>query len=290
MNFTALSRLAFLSVCGLTGLLVSALAASRETSAGSPRLPVLAEARRLAAQFLFNDAHAAYRRAELDPAAAREARFGQALALLNVQPQTAGNIATAARLLDELEQDPGPGDLGVAARYFRARIAHLHQAPPDLEAAAQRYAALHRDHPDHPLGAQALVKLAILRLYDRSDPRDRGELIREWAVAAEKLTDSVARRDLYLVLGGAAQFFALPPETALAHLRAGYALGVEELGARASLLVIMGELARHSGQPAVAATYYRSFLAQFRRDNRVTTVRERLRELEEVLGVGEGTR
>lgn len=286
----------FFAIClprSVPVVLVASLAAvvgaagARSDVAGAAAAESLAEARRLAAQFLFNDAHAAYRRAEAEPSAAREARFGQALTLLNVQPQTTGNVALAARLLDRLvaETETEESDLAVAARYFRARIDHLHLSPPDVAAAAQRYAALYRAHPDHPLGGQALVKLAILQLYDRDDTRERGAQLEEWAAAAAGLADPVARRDLHLVLGDAAQFFALPPAVALAQLRAGYALGVEELGARASLLVTMAELARASGQSEVAAGYYREFLANFRRDTRVATVRERLREMEDSLGM-----
>jgi hypothetical protein len=52
----------------------------------------------------------------------RAARFGRAMALLNVQPKTQENIEQAATILDALAAEDGDDEFGIAGAYFRARI------------------------------------------------------------------------------------------------------------------------------------------------------------------------
>jgi tetratricopeptide (TPR) repeat protein len=261
--------------CAVPG--VALPAGAKDPAAGEE---ALRGGRHLVTQFHFNEALDSFRAAERGGADQREARFGQALALLNTQPQTARNIAQATQLLDALIADPGDGKLEVAARYFRARIAHHHQSPVNLADAAERYAALYRDHPQNRLGQQAMVKLAILRLYDPAGQTSRAEIVAELGRLASEFPDAVARRDLHLVLGNAVLFFDLPGELALGHLIAAMDAGIQGYTSRGNVLVAMGEIARELGRNELAAQYYREFLKLHRRDNRAFTVSQRLAGLE----------
>lgn len=284
-----MSSLTLSLLVGLALLSVLPLTASANPEGGEV---ALLEARRLSGQFLFNEALEQYRVAEQEGADAGEVRFGRAIALLNLQPQRASNINQAIQLLDAIIAEGAGaaganGDLVVVARYFRARIAHHHQSPVRPAEAAERYAALFRDHPEHRLAQQAMVKMAILRLYDPGDPAPRAALIAEFAALAGHFADAVARRDMHLTLGHAGLFFDLPPELALDHLLAAKSAGVEGHGSRGNLLVAIGELARETGRTEVAAQHYREFLERHRRDNRVYTIRQRLADLEANVGNGE---
>lgn len=230
-----------------------------------------------AALGLFKDAHAAFaQRADTD----REARFGQAVTLLNLQPKTDANLDRAAALLESVAAADPADDLGINARYFAARVAHIHRATPDEASALARYRQLAALDSPHPLAQRALVQIALLELFQPNVAADDVRLrFDPLAARGATLTDASARRDFNLVLGDAALRFGLGDALALDHLLAADDAGIARVNTRQDAWLRIAELARRVGRTAVAVAYYRRFLADFPRDARRLMVKERLAAL-----------
>jgi hypothetical protein len=227
---------------------------------------------RAVTQFDFKEAHRHFAAATGD-----EARLGEAVTLLNLQPRTSANLDRAAALLDQLATaDP---DVQATARYLRARIEHVHRLAPRPEVAAQLYEAVYRDFPDHPLGEAAAVKLALLRIYDSRSPSEPAVRLADAARLGQQLTSTDAQRDFALLLGRAYLHYGIEPATALVHLSRALELGVLSFVNRAEVLITVGELARELGHPEQAVDAYRAYLAENARTERAPAIRQRLVEL-----------
>ena len=202
-------------------------------------------------------------------------KLGRAVALLNRQPRTRDNVAQADAQFVMLAREAG--DIGLSARYLRARVAEVHLFEPDLKIAAARYEALIADAPHSALAQFAVAKLVRLRVYqlDR-DPLAELASAEAWA---GKLSDAPARRDYHQIMGRSYLFFKVSPERALAHLEAARAAGLLIPAQRASAAIATGELARELGRTDVARAAYEDFLRDHKRDQRVYMVTRRLEEL-----------
>ena len=201
--------------------------------------------------------------------------FGSAVALLTRQPRSRQNIARADAWLAELATRPD--ELGLQARYLRARVAELHLFEPDPALAARRYEELVALAPEHPLAQAAVPKLVRQRIYQLGhDPLIALADAESWA---EVLTAPDARRDFHQVMARSHLFFKSSPETALRHLLATREAGQHIPAGAASTLASIGELARELGQTATARAAYRAFLENHPRDQRVHMIRQRLAEL-----------
>jgi len=209
-----------------------------------------------------------------------EARLGQALSLLALQPSTQNNVDRAESLLRTLADDP-QNPAYADALYFLARIAQVHRTIPDPDEALRRYSVLMEAIPGHPLAQLAEVKVAILRLYVLPHPEAVAgrDLFAELDTRGGSLTDPDALRDFYTVLADAAAHFEIDFERRYAFLRKIDATGRTGGNMRADLLVRLGETARLLERPAEARTYYERFLAEFPRNNRAHVVTERLQSL-----------
>lgn len=205
----------------------------------------------------------------------RQARLGKALALLNIQPKTRGNVDASAGVLEKLINENADDAAGMAAAYWLGRVDQLHRYEPDPARAAERFEQLFDRHRQSYLGQMALVKAALIRLYDPADRSGRGEMIARWAARGEALTHADAVRDFHLVLADAADRFAQPPQVALEHLLAVEAVGVRSRKTRSDLLVRIAEHARRAGQVEQAIAYYDRSLKAFPLDHRAHTVAER---------------
>lgn len=202
--------------------------------------------------------------------------LGRAVALLNRQPRLRENVAAADRLLAGLAREPG--EVGLQARYLRARLAEVHLFEPDLPLAARRYADLIADAPAHPFAQAAVPKLVRLRVYLLGDdPVAALAAAESWAPA---LTEPSARRDYHLVMARSHLFFKTDPERALEHLIAARAAGQLIPAQAAATLVGIAELARELGRVELARDAYGEFLRTHRRDHRVYMIRQRLAELD----------
>ena len=239
----------------------------------------LAQAWEKAARLLTNDAQVEFERLrEKGGAEARAATFGTALMLLNVQPKTEGNIQRAAVLLDEVAA-AREDDLSALAGYYRARIEQTHRLKPEREKAVELFTQLIERYPTHPAAQFAVVKRALIEIYDgspREEKRRRMELL---AQTASNLTYAPARRDLHMLLADSYARLFQDDEQALKHLLAADQAGIVRSKSRGSVWVRIGELAGRLGRTDVATEYYRRFLATYRRDSRHYTIEQRLKTL-----------
>ncbi|MFH1498892.1 MAG: hypothetical protein ABII82_13825 [Verrucomicrobiota bacterium] len=236
--------------------------------------PALSQAWEDAALNLTREAHRSF--AALD---GREARFGEAVTMLQLQPKTDPNIERAANLLEEVVAERADDELGIAARFYLGRLEQVHRTPLNPEAAAEHFAVLLRDFPGHPLTEQAVVKLALLELYAPGTPAEQLAAFEKFRRLGEELKTHDAIRDLNLTLGNAAQRLALGDELALPCYIAAYRAGIHLTSVRGDTLVSIGELARKTGRHELAREHYQRFLEEFKRDNRRLTIRERLDSL-----------
>lgn len=209
--------------------------------------------------------------------AGREADFGEAITLLQIQPKTDVNIRRSATLLEGVITENAADELGIAARYYLGRLEQVHRTPLNPQAAAGHYAVLIREFPTHPLTEQAIVKLALLELYTPNIDKDaRRQTFEKFLRLGEGFKTHDAIRDLNLILANAALRLELGDELALHSYIAAHRAGIHLTAVRGNVIVSIGELARKTGRTELAREYYRLFLDQFQRDNRRLTIRERL--------------
>lgn len=208
-----------------------------------------------------------------------EARYGQALNLLMRQPKTAGNVDRAAAMLSELAAAEPDSEIGIGARYYLGRIEQTHRITPDPVAARQIFQELIAAHPAHAYAQQAVVKLAIIDLYDRVPAQTRRERFDALAEQAPGLSDPIARRDLYMLLADTVQRFDYAPSIALELLIRADEIGIARLAERANTWIRIGLIASETERPEIARVYFEKFLNNFIRDGRRHTIEERLAAL-----------
>ncbi len=204
----------------------------------------------------------------------RETRLGEAVALLNAQPKTAQNIQTAMQYLEAIAAEQSTDDLGLTARYLRARIEHVHLTEPRPAIAAKRYREIMLDAPPgHPLASQSAVKLALIILYANTNSSLPADRIQDVEQLLGGVKQKEARRDLHLLLGRGYLFFDLSPERALQHLEAAWAAGIGNRVNRGDTLLAIAQLAEGQGQVKRAKEAFDRFLAENPRDDRAHSVR-----------------
>lgn len=203
------------------------------------------------------------------------ARLERAIAVLDAPAASADDVRRVRAELSALADDAGqPGEASVAL-YLLGRLEQLTDGTIDPVA----FQRLRTEHGDHPLAQLAALKVLLHRLYadgaETSDARlAHGEAL------APTFTLPALRCDYHLAMGEAYIFHGDRVAPALRHLRAAAALGIPSAAARANVLVQIGELARLTGDRAVAAASYRAFLGEFPRDLRQQIVRDHLAEVE----------
>jgi hypothetical protein len=206
--------------------------------------------------------------------------LGEALSWLQIQPHTEARVRRGVEILDGLLAEDGRDEVGARARYFRARAEQVHRLSAAPEAAVAHYERLIAEHPAHALAGQAVVKLALIRLYDaKLADAERGRVLAEFGARAPAMPDAASRRDLHLALGEAALRLGLGEGVALDHFVAALEAGVVSRPVRADTLVRTGELARELGRVELARRHYALFAAEFPRDPRRLLVVERLAAL-----------
>lgn len=217
------------------------------------------------------------------PAVAREARFGHAVALLDIQPVSSAALDEARQICAELA-DSGQDDAAQGGRFFLGRIAQQHLPQPDPEEAARQYRRLIADHPGSPWAESAITRLAVLQIYalhPQTSPAAR--LAETEKLLAQARTPS-AQSDVHYAIANAIFFYRLPSSGALPHLIAAEQLGRMEWPTRIEVLIQIAELSRLGGNRAQAVKYFNTFLKENPRDLRTYVVRQRLAELEKNAG------
>lgn len=226
---------------------------------------------------LLKEAHADF--AAL-PESDRDARFGEAVTLLNLQPKTDANLDRAAALFNALIAADATDHLGISARYFLARIPQVHRVNPDTAAALALFRELAALDSPHPLAQRAVIQVALLELFEPGVTADEARVRFDRLVArGASLTDPSAVRDFNLVMGDAALRFGFPDEVALGHLIAADRAGIARAATRRDTWVRIAELARRAHRPDIAADYYNRFLKNFPRDARRLLVEQHLASL-----------
>ena len=204
-----------------------------------------------------------------------EARFAAALAELQSPALTSAATQRArAELAAIVAATPGTPE-GIAALYLLGRLDQLETGSVEPAGLAR----LAREHPHHPLGQLAALKVLLHRLY-APGPESAAARLHYGEDLNAAITLPALRSDYHLAMGEAYLFHGDQREAALRHLRAAAALGIPSAATRANVLVQIGELARLTGEPTVAAASYRAFIAEFPRDLRQQIVRDRLAEVE----------
>lgn len=234
------------------------------------------------AQLFFNEAERAFREpATRADAAGREARFGRAVMLLGVQPKTGANLAESRALFSALRTEKSDDETGIAALYYLARLAQLHEAKPNLAEARARFRELAQKHAAHFFGQLAGLKLAVLALYDSDSAASPAARLAEAEAWGKGITIPSIAGDFHWLMAEGILRFSTDHAPAIEHL-----LVMERIGSavrdqtRSNLFVTLGELARVSGRRELAARSYRQFLEAFPRDARSGTIRRRLAEVE----------
>ncbi len=263
----------------ITGVFVFSLGLSSGFPLRAADESPLEGAWRLASKLLIAEARTEFERtAARDDGDALEAKFGLATVLLSTQPKTEGNIDEAARLFDEVAAADS-GDLGIAALFHRARIEQIHRFEPDRDRGAVLFADLAAKHPGHPLADEAIVKRAIIELYEEMTPEDRRTRIEEFASLSPAMGFGPARRDLHLVLADASARYLRDDELTLNQLLSADEIGIARRETRAGHWVRIGRLAEATGRSDVAVDYYARFVRDFPRDSRHFMIAQTLDQL-----------
>jgi len=236
---------------------------------------------KLASQYRFNEARREFRRLEKsgNEAMQRRAKYGHALALLNVIPKTMGNVEKAEQFFNELADDGQNDPVTIRSVYHLGRIKELHQRDPNRVEAAEYYWRMIREWPDDPFTQIAIVKLATIQIYE---PTSREEKLRRYAELEplhKILTLPAARRDYNYILGVACLSLEISKEKALNHLLECVDAGIKSPRIRINTYCRIGVTAKQLGKFGLAREYLNRFLKEAPRDLRTRMVRDHLEEL-----------
>ena len=196
--------------------------------------------------------------------------------LLNVQPKTQANIQESIEIFDKLIAQNPDDDTGVSARYFLARVYHIHAFTPDLPKAEKLYRDLFDTHPETFYGQLALVKYSLLCMYSCADFENLPQRLAELEPLGAKLTNPPMIRDFNQVLGDAYQRFKISDEKAMEHLLVAESVGYQSYRARADITMVIAQLAERLGKRSLAIEQYEIFARTFARDDRAFTAEQRL--------------
>lgn len=216
---------------------------------------------------------------DVGPAAGREARFGQAVALLARQPITPVQVEAARGIFARLAET-GTDDIGLGARFHLARIAQHHAAQPDEAGAARMYRELIELRPESVWAQTALSRLAILEIYVLDPARPAAERVARAERLIAVARGAAAQSELHWIVAEAIFHYRLPPLPALPHLIAAERIGQLEAATHADVLVQIGELSAQAGEDVQARAYFQKLLDTYPRDQRGYMVKCKLAKLD----------
>jgi len=214
-----------------------------------------------------------------NPATAREADYGTAVTLLNIQPRTPGNIEHSAQIFSRLLAQNPDDEIGIGSLYFLARIEQVHRSTPAPQKAVALYQRLIAAHPAHPFAQIAITKIALLKLCDAPDNADKAAALAEVETLIPLLTDPGARSNFDYIVGTACIRHQLGDEKAMNYLIEAVKIGIPIQISSSNAIVRIANLALRLNRKDIAISYYERFIRDFPRDRRTYTVRLRLREL-----------
>ncbi len=208
-----------------------------------------------------------------------EARLGEAVALLNLQPKTQANVARAEQLLSALAARAGSPQ-APAARYHLARLLQLHATPARPAEAGTAYRELISAYPGNPYADAAVAKLAILVLHQDVPRADWDVRFAELVAFLPEVASPEALRDARLVLAGAALRMHADHALALPFFIAALESGVPLRVNRHKLVLLQAaESARILGDIPRALGFYETYVATYPYDVRGHEIRQGLANL-----------
>ena len=208
-----------------------------------------------------------------------EARLGEAVALLNLQPKTQANVARAEQLLSALAARAGSPE-APAARYHLARLLQLHATPARPAEAVAAYRELISAYPGNPYADAAVAKLAILVLHQDVPRAEWDSRFAELVALLPDMASPEALRDARLVLAGAALRMHADHALALPFFIAALESGVPLRVNRHKLVLLQAaESARILGDIPRALAFYEDFVRAYPYDVRGHEIRQVLANL-----------
>lgn len=234
-----------------------------------------------AANYSFNEAHQKIIALRSNPSiSSRELDYAEAILLLNVQPKTESNIQEASQLFQSVAAN-GADELSLYARYYIARILHVHQSVPDLIKAEASYLELIGQYPQHILAQESLLKLSILYLYELKKEEPMEKRIQKVNLLGQKITDPVISGMYHGMMADCLlRFSSSSKKEALDHLLLYENAGIQRPKKRAFTLIQIGLISRELGDYSISKKYFGKFLTEFKRDGRVFIVKNIVQEME----------
>ncbi len=217
--------------------------------------------------------------AETHSDSAREASFSRAAVLLSVQPRTSRNVERAYSIFEDVASKEPNDALGLEARYFLARIHHVHAFNQDFVEAERRYRELIDQAWESYPGQLSVLKLTILRLFRVDRPEQRIHSINEFEPLGRHLSHPGLRFSFHMVLADTLQIHDLDDVRAFHHLRAAYALSSPTFRIREQLIARLSQLAIALGEKELAQIYLTEFLQSYPRSSRVNYLAFQLEKL-----------
>jgi hypothetical protein len=208
-----------------------------------------------------------------------EARLGEAVALLNLQPKTQANVARAEQLLSALAAR-ADSPQAPAARYHLARLLQLHATPARPSEAIAAYRDLVAAYPGSPYADAAVAKLAILVLHQDIPRAEWDARFAELVALLPDMASPEALRDARLVLAGAALRMHADHALALPFFVAALESGVPLRVNRHKLVLLQAaESARILDDIPRALGFYETYVATYPFDVRGHEIRQILASL-----------
>ena len=218
--------------------------------------------------------------AETHAESAWEAIFSRAAILLCIQPRTSRNVERAYALFEEVAAKDPNDELGLEARYFLARIYHVHSFSQDFVEAERRYRELIDQVPNSFPGQLALTKLTILRLFRVDRPEQQIQSINEFEPLGRHLSHPGLRFAFHMALADSFQMNDLDEVRAFHHLREAYAVCGRTFRTRLQLIARLSQLAIVLGEPQLARIYLEEFLRSYPRSSRANYLALQLEQLQ----------
>lgn len=172
----------------------------------------------------------------------RLVEYMDALDALHAGEAVARNVARARKQLTLLAASDPDDSIGLASRFYLARIAHLHSEPADLGEARRLYLELFEGNKDRFFGQLAYLKYLTIAIYDEEgDARGPLARIREVEQRAPEITIPSLSQNFHRMIGDAYMAYAIEPQKALERYEAALAIGI---GIEPMKLEVMEQAAR----------------------------------------------
>jgi len=228
--------------------------------------------------FLFQEAHETF--SDRRQPASRESALGEAVTFLGLQPRTTRNVQRAQEALQKLIDENPDDSVGLAARFFLARLFEIHLSDPDLSKARELYDSLRLEGAGDPFAEMAASRVAIIDLYQTGgDPESMTLVLESIKDFPENLKTPIGRREFFANVGLTLVDMDGDPGEALQYLLAAAEYSFPLPQVESIVFLAIGQLAEDAGDLATAKDFYSQFVEQFPRDARRYSVERMLEEL-----------